>query len=337
MPRQLALAAALAATTILSAPAAGQSQGADQSPGAGKSQAPKMTRAEVMELFRAGGFAPAQGYAGVLDRCGDKARPRVRFVDLNGDKQAEALFNDTGACYGADRQWLAIASRVNGTWEPLLGVTGTAKGLQSSTNGWQDILWTSDNTQHRLHFDGARYVDESGAAPVATPAFVPAARSETPEANPSPVINGKLPSGVNAAVLSPAQFAAIMQAGGYTRTGTVWQGCGGSTTIERKDVELSDLNGDGTPEAIVNEEGTACFGNTGAGFQVLRQDHGTWRSMTGGTMTGYPAWKHSTGADGYPDFVLGGPGFCFPVMHWNGHAYSRHGFEYQGKSCKPGG
>ena len=27
---------------------------------------------------------------------------------------------------------------------------------------------------------------------------------------------------------------------------------------------------------------------------------------------------------GYPDLVIGGPGFCFPVWRWNGKAYDFH-------------
>ena len=30
------------------------------------------------------------------------------------------------------------------------------------------------------------------------------------------------------------------------------------------------------------------------------------------------------GAGGWPDIVLGGPGFCFPVVRFNGKAYANH-------------
>jgi len=41
------------------------------------------------------------------------------------------------------------------------------------------------------------------------------------------------------------------------------------------------------------------------------------------------------GAGGWPDILVGGPGFCFPVERWNGKAYELHRFEYEGKRCKP--
>jgi hypothetical protein len=37
---------------------------------------------------------------------------------------------------------------------------------------------------------------------------------------------------------------------------------------------------------------------------------------------------------GWPDISVGGPGFCFPVMRWNGRAYVRRRMEYDGKPCK---
>ncbi|HET6490440.1 MAG TPA: hypothetical protein VFG28_11850 [Syntrophales bacterium] len=31
--------------------------------------------------------------------------------------------------------------------------------------------------------------------------------------------------------------------------------------------------------------------------------------------------KMKTGNKGYPDLMIGGPGFCHPVWRWNGKAY----------------
>ncbi|MFP5403517.1 MAG: hypothetical protein ACLGG2_02365 [Gammaproteobacteria bacterium] len=36
-----------------------------------------------------------------------------------------------------------------------------------------------------------------------------------------------------------------------------------------------------------------------------------------------------------PDISIGGPGFCFPVVRWNGKACALHRCEYAGKRCKP--
>jgi len=34
-----------------------------------------------------------------------------------------------------------------------------------------------------------------------------------------------------------------------------------------------------------------------------------------------------------PDMSIGGPGFCFLVVRWNGKAYVKNRFEYEGKRC----
>jgi hypothetical protein len=41
------------------------------------------------------------------------------------------------------------------------------------------------------------------------------------------------------------------------------------------------------------------------------------------------------GVSQMPDMSVGGPGFCFPVLRWNGKSYERIRFEYDGKACKP--
>jgi len=36
-----------------------------------------------------------------------------------------------------------------------------------------------------------------------------------------------------------------------------------------------------------------------------------------------------------PDMSVGGPGFCFPVLRWNGKAYVQNRYQYEGKACRP--
>ena len=38
--------------------------------------------------------------------------------------------------------------------------------------------------------------------------------------------------------------------------------------------------------------------------------------------------------DGWPDIQVGGPGFCFPVLRWNGKEYILNRHEYEGKPCE---
>jgi len=39
------------------------------------------------------------------------------------------------------------------------------------------------------------------------------------------------------------------------------------------------------------------------------------------------------GVNNMPDMSIGGPGFCFLVVRWNGKAYVKNRFEYEGKRC----
>ncbi|RJF91474.1 hypothetical protein D3876_08985 [Sphingomonas cavernae] len=96
----------------------------------------------------------------------------------------------------------------------------------------------------------------------------------------------------------------------------------------------ADLNGDGRPEAVVTGSGTFCYGMAGTGFQLVsKQANGSWKLVAG--EIGIPDFLKTKGAGGWPDLMIGGPGFCFPVQRWNGREYVLHRFEYEGKPCKP--
>jgi hypothetical protein len=49
---------------------------------------------------------------------------------------------------------------------------------------------------------------------------------------------------------------------------------------------------------------------------------------------GIPEFLKTKGVDGWPDVLVGGPGFCFPAERWNGKEYKLHRWEYDGKVCK---
>jgi hypothetical protein len=88
------------------------------------------------------------------------------------------------------------------------------------------------------------------------------------------------------------------------------------------------------PEAIITEGGTYCYGNTGGGYFVVTQlADGGWKRITNGT--GVVEFLRTKGADGWPDLLVGGPGFCFPVQRWNGREYKLQRWEYDGKACTP--
>ena len=102
----------------------------------------------------------------------------------------------------------------------------------------------------------------------------------------------------------------------------------------RHDRNLSRPNGDGHPEALVTEGGTFCYGNTGTGFWLLgKQASGAWKVLF--QSQGMAEFLKTTGAAKMPDISVGGPGFCFPVVRWNGKEYVQNRYEYEGKACKP--
>ena len=141
-----------------------------------------------------------------------------------------------------------------------------------------------------------------------------------------------------AAALSPAEEAAVFTAAGFTRKGNHWRtDCDdpgtpgyGPGAIET----YRDLNGDGRPEAVVTEGGSFCYGNTGTGFWLLsKQAGGSWKVLY--QSQGIAEFLKTRGVANMPDMSIGGPGFCFLVVRWNGKEYVKNRFEYEGKPCKP--
>ncbi|KKW90612.1 hypothetical protein [Sphingobium chungbukense] len=137
---------------------------------------------------------------------------------------------------------------------------------------------------------------------------------------------------------SGAEQMSIFKAAGFAQHGRQWRSGNceppelsyepGSIAIFR------DLNGDGRPEAVVTEGGGLCYGNTGQNFWMLsKQSNGAWKVLI--ESLGMPQFMPTKGVNGYPDLLIGGPGFCFPVLRWNGRAYARHHFEYESRPCRP--
>jgi hypothetical protein len=136
--------------------------------------------------------------------------------------------------------------------------------------------------------------------------------------------------------LTPADQTAAFRAAGFKKVGTQWQGCGDPGTAGYSPgtiAEVADLDGDGRPEAIVTEDSSYCFGNTGTGYAVVSKlANGAWKLMTGGP--GIVTVLKTKGVAGWPDLEIGGPGFCFPVERWNGRDYVLNRRQYEGKPCK---
>ena len=128
---------------------------------------------------------------------------------------------------------------------------------------------------------------------------------------------------------------AAFRAAGATQVGKRWVICREDPSNPNATLdEVGDLNGDGRAEVVVNEGGTFCNGADETSYALLsRQADGRWRVMSQGS--GMVETLKVHGNDGWPDLSIGGPGFCFPVLRWNGREYAAHRFEYEGKRCKP--
>lgn len=141
-----------------------------------------------------------------------------------------------------------------------------------------------------------------------------------------------------AASIPAAEQAAIFKAAGFSQAGGKWHtDCDqpDSGSYEPGAIETyRDLNGDGRPEAVVTEGSTFCYGNTGTGFRLLtKAANGSWTVLH--QSPGMAEFLKTSGVAKMPDLSVGGPGFCFPVLRWNGKSYERIRFEYEGKLCKP--
>lgn len=144
------------------------------------------------------------------------------------------------------------------------------------------------------------------------------------------------PAHAQAKALSAADQAAVFKAAGATKQKNGrWVICTDDPQTSGASIdEVRDLNGDGRPEAVVIEDGTFCNGASGARFSLVsKQADGGWRSML--DSEGMATVLATKGKDGWPDVSVGGPGFCFPVMRWNGTQYAFNRNEYEGKRCKP--
>lgn len=141
------------------------------------------------------------------------------------------------------------------------------------------------------------------------------------------------------AQLSPEDEKAAFTAAGFALQNGRWIGCAEDESESYTPGEIQpagDLNGDGQPEAVISEGSSFCYGFVGMGFALVsRQVDGNWKRMASGG--GIPNFLTTKDVDEWPDMEIGGPGFCFPVMRWNGNEYVLNRHEYEGKRCNPDG
>lgn len=269
--------------------------------GATGSPAQPVNRAqEAAAMLSAAGFQIRGNQ--VVNACGRPSQPRPTGVDLNGDGRAEAVVTDAdAACYGGTGEaFSVIQSQGPARWALVGAGRGRIKLLETRTNGWRDWSLEGPGCQRTWTFQpGQGYVSlrpcpaESARPAAAPPAPPPAAGT-------------------------PADRAAAFRAAGFAPTRGRYLAC---DPRQELDIEIRDLNGDGRPDAVITNHGTECFGNTGQGYVLVTKDaSGAWRKLF--ENMGIPDFQSTRGVAGWPDIVNGGPGFCFPVMRWNGRDYA---------------
>jgi hypothetical protein len=85
-------------------------------------------------------------------------------------------------------------------------------------------------------------------------------------------------------------------------------------------VEYRDMNADGRQEVLVIFGNDCTSGMAGSSALLLIRDAGGKLQPN----LGFPAASADPLPEknlGYPDLLIGGPGFCFPVWRWNGKEY----------------
>lgn len=286
-----------------------------------------MTAAQERQLYAAGGFPFSADGKSPTNRCSQPTRPQVYPVDINGDGKLEALFKDKGNCYKPDGSWYAITTQgMDGTWRRLIEGPGDVVPAQGQANGWRIVTAISGGKRQTLSYD------------IRTQTYGGQVYAATGISGVAPNTPASTPSMAAPATQTPAQRdIAVFRAAGFKQTKRGWEsGCDDSTTGAIYDPgkieQVKDLNGDGRPEAVVVEGGSYCYGNTGSAFWLVSQQaNGTWRLMY--DQVGIAEFMKTVGVGGFPDILVGGPGFCFPVMRWNGVDYINNRMEYEGKRC----
>jgi hypothetical protein len=131
-----------------------------------------------------------------------------------------------------------------------------------------------------------------------------------------------------------AETDAMFAAAGGVRRGKDWALCRDDPKAKLRIDLHRDVNGDGIKDVIVVEDSVRCYGAAGTSFVLLAgQPKGKWRKMLG-SIGMAEVLDQRRGANNWPDISVGGPGFCFPVLRWNGRAYVNHRREYLGKPCR---
>ncbi len=85
-------------------------------------------------------------------------------------------------------------------------------------------------------------------------------------------------------------------------------------------VTITDMNKDGIEEVFIQFGNSYTSGMTGSSIVLfIKSKQGVYRTNLG--FPGVEPEQLKTGYGGYPDLLIGGPGFEFPIWRWNGKEY----------------
>jgi hypothetical protein len=312
-------------------------------------QQPALSAAQAIQLFEEAGFALKDGRP--VNRCGTPSNPRVAFIDLNGDRRAEAHVADVDPrCYGKPGAYFAILEQeADGRWKRLIAEDGIVGFQRERSIGWNNLSLEPANSAcpGLRRFNGTDYGAPTACGTFANLAAAPASQAQAP-AQAAPRINGPLSqeklfdwSGEQlpeARDLPETERNALFRAADIQPIGGgKWSGCPDDPS-GHSEAEVSmvrDLNGDDRPEALILDGGTFCYGHVGVGSTVLTKTAtGSWKVLY--TNQGFVNFLVSRGTDGFPDIEAGLPGFCFPYFRWNGQEYELIArLSDEGKACEP--
>ncbi|WP_227554351.1 hypothetical protein [Acinetobacter lanii] len=130
------------------------------------------------------------------------------------------------------------------------------------------------------------------------------------------------------ATISFPEQAEIFAAAGFKNVSGAWRGkCSfGHIPFVR------DLNGDGRPDAIIRDGGTACYGSTGVGFHLItKQATGKWTRIL--NSPGEPLFLKTVGRHGWPEIEIQTPSQCHTVYSWDGKKFAKNRQQFKGKPC----
>jgi hypothetical protein len=115
--------------------------------------------ADALQLLEAAGMSVSGGK--VLNSCQHATAPKVKFIDLNGDGQPEAVTQDLDAtCYGPDPAYQSkiLVRDASGHWQAIVVMLGVFQPLTTRSKGWMDFTNISGSCHPVYSYNGRMYV-----------------------------------------------------------------------------------------------------------------------------------------------------------------------------------